>query len=458
MSQTRASLLTFGSRGDVQPFVAIGLALQRQGYHVTLCAPKDQEGFVRHHGIHHFVPLHFTTEEIMKKFAPCMRDPSKACMESIIAGYYSEDFPQTKNVVMKVCKESDIVLYHCCLESEVLCATEHFKVPAIGATVFPFMVTSQYFPPVLDEDMFPAGTPCSLVWETVLKGGWTQARANAINKWRRELGLSPVDHPLGIHGLAEGKEGLNHRFITMWSGHILPRAADWGENVLEGGFCFLEEDAKGKKSAEQERVEEFLTKGEKPVYFGFGSVQHPNPDTLVQAILNVIDRLKLRAIIYEGAGSLPRPIDLDLTKFGTDRVLWAKEVPHSWLFPQCRAVVIHGGIGTVATALKAAVPPIICPIGMDQPFWAHRLAEKGLGPKKIVNALRVNAEELLASMKEVFSDEEKEQSEEGQMEGGSIIRERVQAVAKLLAAENGVAKVVAVVQQLAPSPLETREA
>ncbi|KAL6066996.1 Desosaminyl transferase EryCIII [Balamuthia mandrillaris] len=446
MSQTRASLLTFGSRGDVQPFVAIGLALQRQGYHVTLCAPKDQEGFVRRHGVRNFVPLHFTTEEIMKKFAPCLRDPSKT--ESIIAGYYSEDFPQTKGVVLK---ESDVVLYHCCLESEVLCATEHFKVPAIGATVFPFMETSQYFPPVLDEDMFPAGTPCSLVWESVLKGGWTQARAKAINKWRRELGLSPIDHPLGIHGLTEGKEGLNHRFITMWSEHILPRAADWGENVLEGGFCFLEEEAKGKKSAEQERVEEFLTKGEKPVYFGFGSVHHPNPDTLVQAILKVIDRLKLRAIIYEGAGSLPRPIDLDLTKFGADRVLWAKEVPHSWLFPQCRAVVIHGGIGTVATALKAAVPPIICPIGMDQPFWAHRLAEQGLGPKKIVSALRMNAEELFASMKEVLNEED-----EGQ-KGGSI-RARVQAVAKLLASENGVAKVVAVVQQLAPSPLETREA
>jgi sterol 3beta-glucosyltransferase len=172
---------------------------------------------------------------------------------------------------------------------------------------------------------------------------------------------------------------------------------------------------------------EFLSKGEPPVYFGFGSIFGRDPKWVTQIILEAVRRTGVRAILAQRWGGL-EPSD----SAQSESVMFIEVAPHSWLFPQVSAVVHHGGCGTTAAGLLAGKPSIICPFFGDQPFWGRHVERLRVGPSPIPQK-RLAVESLCHAIDTAKND--------------STIRENAAAIGRRLRKENGTSNVVAFITQ-----------
>ncbi|KAJ4258032.1 hypothetical protein NW762_008171 [Fusarium torreyae] len=160
---------------------------------------------------------------------------------------------------------------------------------------------------------------------------------------------------------------------NLWSSHLLPKPADWGEECDIAGFAFTGE----KPYAPPGALVKFLEAGSESVYVGFGSMSFPNSDQVLEAVFDGIKATGRRTVYAKGwSGTDPDTIR-------RDDVFVVDEISHYWLFPKVAAVVIHMGAGTFSTALKLGKPIVMIPIAGDQPFWSHRVWKAGCGPEPI---------------------------------------------------------------------------
>jgi sterol 3beta-glucosyltransferase len=172
---------------------------------------------------------------------------------------------------------------------------------------------------------------------------------------------------------------------------------------------------------------EFLSKGELPVYFGFGSIFGCDPGLVTQIILEAVRRTGVRAVLARGWGGL-EPTD----SAQSESVMFIEAAPHSWLFPRVSAVVHHGGCGTTAAGLLSGKPSIICPFFGDQPFWGRHVERLGAGPSPIPQK-RLTVERLCHAIDMVMND--------------SAMRQNAAALGNRLRKENGVSSAVTFITQ-----------
>ncbi|KAL0452228.1 UNVERIFIED_CONTAM: Sterol 3-beta-glucosyltransferase UGT80A2 [Sesamum latifolium] len=178
-------------------------------------------------------------------------------------------------------------------------------------------------------------------------------------------------------------------YAYIWSPHLVPKPKDWGSNIDVVGFCFLD---LASNYVPPDSLVQWLKNGEAPIYIGFGSLPVEEPERMTQIIVRALEMTGQRGIInkgWGGLGNLAEPKDF---------VYLLDNCPHDWLFTRCAAVVHHGGAGTTAAGLKAACPTTIVPFFGDQPFWGDQVHARGVGPvpipvdefslEKLVDAIR----------------------------------------------------------------------
>jgi sterol 3beta-glucosyltransferase len=170
--------------------------------------------------------------------------------------------------------------------------------------------------------------------------------------------------------------GLNKRQILVthcFSNELISRPKDWPINSQITGYLNLTIDKREKENTEiPDDLIIWVENGEKPIYIGFGSMPIPNEEVLKKAIRDILATTKNRIVFCEGwshISNLPT----------CDNLRVVKQVNHDWVFPKCKLAVIHGGIGTIHSALKAGLPLIIASIFADQPIWGKIIEKKGLG-------------------------------------------------------------------------------
>jgi sterol 3beta-glucosyltransferase len=205
-----------------------------------------------------------------------------------------------------------------------------------------------------------------------------------INSYRKKkLKLRPITY-------LSGSQGSINELPTgyIWSPHLVPKPRDWGPKVDVVGFCFL--NLATNYRAPEDLVK-WLKAGPPPIYIGFGSLPVEDPEGMTKIIVEALKKTGQRGIIGKGWGGIGNLTEVP------ENIFLLTDCPHDWLFPQCAAVVHHGGAGTTAAGLKAACPTTIIPFFGDQPFWGERVHEKGVGPapipvnhfslEKLVNAI-----------------------------------------------------------------------
>jgi sterol 3beta-glucosyltransferase len=207
-----------------------------------------------------------------------------------------------------------------------------------------------------------------------------------------------------------------------YSPSVIPKPPDWDEYHHVTGYWFLDAPPNWQPSAE---LTQFLDSGSAPVYIGFGSMSHENPERQARLVLRALELSGQRGVLLTGWGGLTR-------SSAPPTVFFVDDVPHAWLFPRMAAVVHHGGAGTTSAGLRAGVPNLITPFGGDQIAWADRVVKLGVGLQAGV-AQRLTAEKLAKAIHTSVND--------------SALRARATALGERIRAEDGVAHAVEVLER-----------
>jgi len=355
-------ILTAGTRGDVQPYLALAKRLQAAGYDVRLGAPSNFESFAATHGIE-FTPLRADYYQLMDS-------PEGQALKSgnpirVMQNMRSTVFPMMRKLLddtWQAAQDADVIIYHPKLFGTPHIA-EKLNVPVFAAATVPILSPTGQFPApgVINRDL--GATFNRLTYKALDLA--TSSFNGMVKDWRRDV--------LGLPEKSSVVKGQPIPVLYCYSPHVLPVPADWDASAHVTGYWWLDE-AKGWEAPAD--LQAFLKAGDAPVYVGFGSMIAESPEKTTQIVIEALQRSGQRGVIASGWGGL-RPADVPTNIF------MLKEAPHEWLFPRMSAVVHHGGAGTTAAGLRAGKPTVICPFIADQPFWGNQIAKLGVGTAPI---------------------------------------------------------------------------
>lgn len=412
LNKLKVVILTVGTRGDVQPYVALGRGMRAGGWDVVVATTERFKPLVQHAGLK-FASLQADFVALLDSPQADVlgtRNPFKMMRE-----IRSTVFPMMRRMLddaWDAAQGADLVVYHPKALAGVH-ITERLGIPCVVAPVVPLVVPTRAFPaPGINVNF---GRPFNRLTYTLITQG-TRMFQRLIDDWRREtLGLGPASNKAGMYT-------VNGRPVPVVHGvseHVVPRPADWPEHAVMTGFWTLEDEDWSPPAS----LEKFLTNGEPPVYIGFGSVSGKVGETLPEAIVSAVKKIGVRAVVAFGpdmSESVRQSLPGDI--YPLDRA------PHTWLFPHMAAVVHHGGAGTVAAGLRAGKPTVVCPLMTDQPFWARRVYELGVGPRP-VPLKKLTADRLAEALHTALND--------------SNMIERAHRLGRQLQEEDGVGRAVA---------------
>lgn len=351
MHTAKVLLSTIGSRGDVQPLVALAVALRELGHEVRLCVPPDFRAWIESLGI----PVTPIGPELRATAKPSSSatPPTPEQIRGLMAHTVATQF-ETIGAAAQGC---DLVVGATALQIAAPSIAEHLGIPYVFAAYCPAVLPSPHHaPPVLGllgDTPASAAADYRALWAQDAQR-WNAQWSELLNARRTALGLTAVDDVRG-HVLT----------ARPWlaADPALGPAAD--PVVVQTGAWILRDDR--PLSPE---LEAFLAAGEPPVYLGFGSIRAPEP--LARATIEATRWLGRRVIVSRGWA------DLALVDDKPD-CLAIGEVNQQRLFPRVAAVIHHGGAGTTTAAAGAGVPQVVIPQHYDQHYWAQRVDALGIG-------------------------------------------------------------------------------
>lgn len=422
----RIFIATVGTRGDVQPFVALGKGLQQAGHQVTICTSERFEGFVREHGLEYG----YMSNDLLDLMDT---QAGKQAMEDTVGVF---GFIKTTLKLLKKAKtinrtliedswkavqeaHPDLVIYHPKILSGVHLA-EKLHVPVMMGFYLPLVIPTREMPAAGLPALNLGGWYNRLTYTVVHKGFTTYN--GVVEEFRKEkLDLPRFPKSSGVLKTATGDPiPVLHAFSPA----MIPPPSDWPAHAHTTGFWFLEQQDGWHPPSE---LTTFLESGTPPVYVGFGSISGKNPEKTTRVVIEAIQEAGVRGIIATGWGGL----EVDQLP---DTILKIERAPHDWLFPRMAAVVHHGGAGTTAAGLRAGRPTIICPFFGDQPFWGKTVYTLGVGSKPIPQK-KLTAKKLAAAIKEVTT--------------SAAIQQKAEKLGTRIRAEDGVGEAVKVIEEYA---------
>jgi len=361
------TILTVGTQGDVQPFVALGLGLKEKGYSVCLATHSIFGDLIRKRGVE-FVPVKGNPKEILlsragQSMLKSGRQTVRFMRQAVRA--FEPVLAQLAEDCWAACRHTNAIIFTPWTFFGYDLAKK-LSIPSVATSLQPAMPT-RYFPSPAFPQRLRLGKSYNWLTHVVSEYGFWRVVQPYLNRWRQEkLGFPAIS-------VWRDKERRMAPIIHGYSQSFLPKPPDWGERGHVTGFWFLDRDTTWRAPPE---LVKFLEDGPPPVYVGFGSMLGRNAQEITQIVVEALIESKQRGILLTGWGGLTR-VEVPKT------IYIAEYVPFDWLFPQVAAVVHHGGIGTLAEGLRAGKPTVICPLAGDQPFWGEVVAGLGAGPKPI---------------------------------------------------------------------------
>jgi UDP:flavonoid glycosyltransferase YjiC (YdhE family) len=352
---SRIVIFAAGSRGDIQPCVALGRALRERGEEVRLVASARYAPMAVAAGLE-LAPLTADPTEILESDAGQELLAGGRNPVRFLGGFRRILGPMAERLLgesLDACKGADLILGPTLgfLPEHI---GEHLGVPRALIHFQPSQPTGAFPHPFVPRSLGRWGNRAS--FGAVDQVAWQLSRP-FINPWRDErLGLRRL--PLG--GLRRDLTPV----LACFSEVVVPRPGDWPANVHMTGYWFLDEP----EWEPPKEIADFLEAGPPPVYVGFGSMVPKDAEMTGRVVRAALRLAGVRGVVQG---------DPDTSD---DEVLAVRDVPHAWLFPRMSAVVHHGGAGTTAAGLRAGVPTLVCPFFGDQPYWGERVAALGASP------------------------------------------------------------------------------
>jgi sterol 3beta-glucosyltransferase len=418
----KLSILTLGSRGDVQPYVALGRGLQAAGHKVVLVTAEQYGDFVTGHGLD-FAPVDRRFLELTDTTAGQAAFEGRNKM-----GLFKMVLPAMRQIIddcWAAAQGSDAIIYHLKMLGGYHIA-EKLGIPAIKAMPIPVYPTASFTNPVAGRELPKVLNKLSYAVNDLGKAPFM----GIVNDWRQSVGLRPRGRLAAEKRLPDGEV---IPVLQAYSPLVVANPPDWPVHVTAAGYWFLEGDPTWQPPAE---LVDFLDAGPPPVYIGFGSMLFSDPERKFQILIDALQRAGQRGIIASGWGLRSAP------KFESFYML--DQAPHDWLFPRMAAVVHHGGAGTTAAGLRAGKPSVIVPFFGDQSFWGRRVHSLGAGPAPVLQK-KLTVEALAAAIEEAVT--------------GTHMRARAAEIGAAIEAEDGVGEAVRFIEsRLAPGSIRVSPA
>lgn len=368
----RIVIPTIGSRGDVQPFIALAQGLVQSGHVVTLASHPVMKTLVESHGMA-FAPIgpDINLAEEVAAIRHHARHPAIGLVQGMRFGF--DMLERSHDDILIQCQEADLVVVPTAVaagknEAELL------NLPYLSVTLMPWAI------PWSDPDR---PIPKRLAYGAI-DGLVHLITTRPFNRIRRRQGLPPV-----------GKEGFTSARLNLVpvSPAVYPPNPLWEPRHRIVGYWFVETPDEWEPPAD---LLSFLETGAPPVLISLGAMSLGDNDALESAKLfvNAIQQADVRAIVQGWEAGI-RQLALP------PNIYAAGPLPHSWLLPRCAGVVHHGGFGTTAAGLRAGIPALVIPHIADQFYWGKRVHELGVGPQPIrrgelsIGGLASSLDELL---------------------------------------------------------------
>jgi len=421
-------LISVGSRGDLEPYLALLQELRQRGHSVQLIGSPNFQQAAAEAGIG-FSALPGDFRELMG--SPTGLELMEGKAVRLIDDQRLSRWLEVGREAIRGC---DLLLapplalwaYHLA-EAEGCRFAVVSPIPVVGTRAFPFL----QWPGAGEARQARGlrqrwrGQLHRFSYEAVRLLGWRRD-ARVIQAFRRHQGL-PLLPWRGAKARRDAPPQLKAPpVLHLFSRHLLARPDDWPANARITGYC-LSPQAKAKAYRPPSDLQRFLEAGPPPFYAGFGSMIPRNPDKLGAVVVEAAQQAGQRLILSPGWGRVLPQAPLPRSVFVLE------ECPHAWLFPQMQGAVHHGGAGTTASTLRSGLPSTVVAFFADQPAWGRTLEQLGVSPVTH-RATTVTAAALATSLQAIA--------------GEPRFRQRAAALRTLIAAENGTATAADALEQL----------
>lgn len=382
----KVTFLTLGSRGDVQPYVALAKELIKNGHGALICTGITFKKFIQENG----VDFHEATADLM------------AIMESeegrkiFNGGNYNifkmirfakqvitPAYRKSMDDFLYASKGADLIIYHPKAIGAVD-ISDYLNISCICMSPVPIMYPITEFPnfaisskgnfgPFLNKLTYK---PISFSESSYIKE-INDFRKKSLNLSKRKTGE-----------LTFKVNGRNIPIIYPISPFLFKEVESWKDRVFLSGFFFLNlEEAKL-----DEKLENFLESGKAPIVISFSSMPLKNPTLFKKKLVKALKETNNRAVVLTGTSGM--------TFEGEENIFAVEKAPHRLIFKRAKGIIHHGGVGTMSEALISGAPQLVMPFTVDQPFWAHKLYSKGYSINPLKEKELVTSD-LIKALKEM---------------------------------------------------------
>ncbi len=412
------AIIAMGSRGDVQPYLALGKGLKAAGHIVRLITHENFDKLVTSYGLE-FCPVQGNVQEVME--SPELRKLLEQGNFLAINKYTSK---LVKDISIEwardglaACRGMDLIIAGVGGLYLAISLAEKLNIPFLQAYIFPFTPTKAFPAILLPQSIGKLGGTVNRLSHHLFRQIMWQGFRKADQLARQQVLNLP---PATFWGSYNSPILREYPTLYGFSPSVIPQPVDW-QNTQVTGYWFLDQADDWTPPA---ALTKFLDSGTPPVYIGFGSMGSRNPAETVDLVLAALERTGQRGILVSGWGGMSQA-------HLPDTLYMADSVPHSWLFPRVAAVVHHGGAGTTAAGLRAGVPLIVIPFFGDQLFWGQRVEKLGVGTAPIPRK-KLTVENLAKAIHTAVTD--------------PWLRQRAADLGAKIRAEDGIAHAVRVVE------------
>ncbi len=413
----RITLLTYGSRGDVQPFTALAQGLQSAGHKVRLAAPARFARLAEAYGVP-FAPLPGDPQELSVRLNAARRSTWR--LVSSLTDFVLAAARPVWLSAKAACQEAELIVHSFLFTAGAHSLARGLGIPDVSVQLFPMFAATRRFPPV-GWARLPSGCLSYAAHRFAAQVAWQVNRAGFARLRRAD----PQTFNLQLSWPWAEDTPTPSPLIMAHSPSLLPRPADWTQNYVHvPGYFFLDAPFGWQPPDELQR---FLDDGPPPVCVTFGSMINQDGARIQALVRRAVERLGLRAVLLQGWGGGAQP--------PAPSCLSLPAAPHDWLLPRCRAVIHHGGAGTTAAGLRAGIPNLILPHGGDQPFWGRCVAQAGAGPQPL-SLERLSEAALVEALAQA---------------GKPEMQAKAAALGRAIRSEDGVGKAVQIIETHARS-------
>jgi len=408
-------VLTYGTRGDVQPFVALGAGLQHLGYNVRIAAPEDFGDLITGHSLD-FAPLPGDPGILAKQLVEYAGlNPIR--MVKAVSEFVLPLAAQALVAARAACNDASAIIHSFLMTEAGNTIADELGIPSLSGQFFPIFSTTGDFPSMTFPNL-PLGkiyrrathelTTSIFRYSGRFLYAFLRRRHNELSK----LSAWPFSR------------NIRHKtpILYAFSPNVIQPPKDWPSSSIVTGYWSLDPP---KSWRPPDQIADFLAGEPSPIYIGLGSIPPRQMVRFREVFAQAIQSTNQRAILSTK--------DKNSYNFDSSaQVLFVDNIPHSWLFPRMKAIVHHGGAGTTGAGLSAGVPNIVIPFTADQAFWGSRVHQLGAGPAPIHNK-QLTAERLINAINTTISNQG--------------IRVRAKRLGELIRQEDGIGKAVEIISK-----------